>query len=61
MAQAGFSAYVQINLVKRNKPVRTPFTPAEEMKFRLPVTQVNIAFVVTVQPGAERCYYLSLH
>jgi hypothetical protein len=61
MAQAGSNAYIQIILVQRTTPVQTPFTPDEEMKFRWPVTLVNIAFVVTVQPGAGRCYYLSFH
>jgi hypothetical protein len=48
MAQAGSSAHLQIILVQRTKPVQTPFTPAEEMKFRWPVTLLNIVFVVTV-------------
>jgi hypothetical protein len=42
MAQAGSSAYIQIILVERTKPVQTPFTPAEEMKFRWPIALVNI-------------------
>jgi len=49
MAEAGFINCIQIILLQRTKPVQTPFTPAEEMRFHWPVNLVDIIFVVTVQ------------